>query len=144
MSTHCPLRLGKCYSSLKKSQMSFFSFFFFFFFFFGILGPHLQHMEIPRLVVQSELQLLAYATVTAMPDPSHSGELHHSPQQHRILNPLSKVRDQTHIFMDASWVLNLLSHDRNSIFFLSDLTTDMSLYNSIYLTFESHYILLLE
>ena len=27
-------------------------------------------MEVPRLGVESELQLLAYATVTAMPDPS--------------------------------------------------------------------------
>ena len=29
-------------------------------------GLHLQHMEVPRLGVQSELQLLAYATATAM------------------------------------------------------------------------------
>ena len=41
--------------------------------FFGlfVLGPHPQHMEVPRLGVESELQLLAYATATATPDPSH-------------------------------------------------------------------------
>ena len=33
------------------------------------LGLHPWHMEIPRLGVESELQLLAYATATAMPDP---------------------------------------------------------------------------
>ena len=33
-------------------------------FFWG--GLHLQHMKVPRLGVQSELQLLAYATATAM------------------------------------------------------------------------------
>ena len=30
------------------------------------LWPHLQHMEFPRLVVELELQLLAYATATAI------------------------------------------------------------------------------
>ena len=35
----------------------------FFFFFFAILGPHLPYMEVPRLGVQSELQLPAYATL---------------------------------------------------------------------------------
>ena len=35
---------------------------------FFLLEPHLQHMEIPRLGVQSELQLQAYATATAFRD----------------------------------------------------------------------------
>ena len=43
----------------------------FFFFFFCFLGPHLQPMEVPSLGVESKLQWLAYATVTAVPDPSH-------------------------------------------------------------------------
>ena len=34
-------------------------------FFFGG-GPHLRHMEVPRLGVELELYLLAYATATAM------------------------------------------------------------------------------
>ena len=70
-------------------------------------------MEVPRLGVESELQLL--------PTPQ--------PQQHRIrahlqsmrqlvamliLNPLSKARDRTHILTDTSWGLNPLRHNRNS------------------------------
>ena len=70
-------------------------------------------MEVPRLGVKSELQLLAYTTATAMPDQSLICNLHHSSRQHWILNPLSEVRDQSHILMDTSWVHNLLSHDRN-------------------------------
>ena len=52
-------------------------------------------MEGPRLGVQSELQLPAYPTGTAMQDPSHICDLHHSSGQRRILNPLSKTRDRT-------------------------------------------------
>ena len=36
--------------------------FLFFFFLFSFLGPQLRHMEVPRLGVESELQLLAYTT----------------------------------------------------------------------------------
>ena len=68
------------------------------------LEPHLRHMKVPRLGVKSELQLLTYATVTATRDPSRVCNLHHSSRQHRILNPLSKVRDRTHILMDPSRV----------------------------------------
>ena len=41
------------------------------------LGLHPQHMEVPRLGVKSELQLLTYTTATAT----------------QALNPLSEVRD---------------------------------------------------
>ena len=60
---------------------------------FCLLGPHWWHMEVPRLGVESELLLLAYATATAMWDLSHVCDIHHSSQQRKILNPLSEVRD---------------------------------------------------
>ena len=42
------------------------------FYFFVFLGPNWQHMEVPRLGVKLELQLLAYTTATAIQDPSPS------------------------------------------------------------------------
>ena len=48
-------------------------------------------MEVPSLGVPH----------TAMPDPSHICDLHHSSQQRRILNPLS----ETGIEPVSSWVL---------------------------------------
>ena len=71
---------------------------------FFFLGPHPRYMEVSRLEVKSELQLLAYTTATATPDPSHVFDLHHSSQRHWILTPLSKARDQTCVLMDTSWV----------------------------------------
>ena len=61
-------------------------------------------MEVPRLGVESELQLLAYTTTTAMWDPSFACHLYHSAQQCWILNPLSEARDQTRDFIDISQV----------------------------------------
>ena len=54
-------------------------------------------MEVPRLGVELELQLLAYtiATATTTWDLSHVCDLHHSSQQYWILNLLSEARDQT-------------------------------------------------
>ena len=74
--------------------------------FFGLvfLGPHLRHMELPRLGVELELQLLAYTTVTATQDPSYICDLYHSSQQCWILNPLSEVRERTCILMGKSWI----------------------------------------
>ena len=43
---------------------------------FVFLGPHLWHMKVPRLGVESELQLLAYTTVTATLDTSYVCHLH--------------------------------------------------------------------
>ena len=50
----------------------------FFFFFLIFLVPHPQHMEVPRLGVESELQLLAY---------------NHSSQQCWFPDPLNKAGD---------------------------------------------------
>ena len=86
-----------------KMQKSFvLSFFFFFFFFFFSLGLYLWHVEVPRLGVESELQLPATATTTMMWDLSQVCHLHHSSGQCQILNLLSKARDRTHILMDIS------------------------------------------
>ena len=65
----------------------------FLFFSFFFLWPHLQHMEVPRLMVELELQLPAYITATAIPDPSCIFDLYHNLQQHQMLNPLSEARD---------------------------------------------------
>ena len=60
-------------------------------------------MEVPRLGVESELQLPAYTIAYS---------------NVRSFNPLNKTRDGTHIFMDASWVLNPPSYDGNSLIYL--------------------------
>ena len=57
-------------------------------------------MEVPRVGVQLELPLLAYAKATATQDLSRICDL----QQHRILNPLSEARDQTRTLMVPSQI----------------------------------------
>ena len=59
------------------------------------LGPHPRHIEVPRLGVQSELQLPVYTTATATRDPSLVRDLHHSSWQCWIFNPWSEARDRT-------------------------------------------------
>ena len=56
-------------------------------------------MKTPRLGVELELQLPAYAIATQ--DSSHTCGLYHSSQQCQILNPLIEARDQTCVLMDA-------------------------------------------
>ena len=58
-------------------------------------------MEVPGLGVESELKLQAYTTGMVLPDPSHICDLCCSLQQHQILNPLSKAREQTLILLDT-------------------------------------------
>ena len=87
--------------SLETSRASLPIFFFFGFYF---LGPQVWHMEVPKIGVKSKLQLLAYATATAMWDLSHVCDLHHSSWQCRIPHALSKARDQTLILMDTSQI----------------------------------------
>ena len=72
----------------------------FHFLFFCFLGLHPRHMEVPRLGVESGLQLLAYTTAIRMPDPSLWPT--HSLWQCWILNPMSEAGDSTCILMDIT------------------------------------------
>ena len=76
--------------------------------FFFCLGPHPQHLEVPRLGVESELQLPAYTTATAMWDPSRNCDLHQSSRQRWISDPLHEGRDLTHHSYTNTTVMNLL------------------------------------
>ena len=69
--------------------------------FFFFLWPHLQHMEVPRQGAESQLQLPAYATAIAIPDPSRVCHLCCSLRQCWIFNLVSEARDQTHILMET-------------------------------------------
>ena len=79
---------------------------FLFLFVFVFLGPHLRHLEVPRLRVKLELQLPAYthSHSNTGSEPSRVCDLHHSSGQHQILNPLSQARDWTCILMKASQI----------------------------------------
>ena len=60
-------------------------------------------MEVPRLgVYHQNCSCRPTSQATATRDPSQACDLHHSSQQRRILNPLSKARDRTHVFTDTS------------------------------------------
>ena len=61
--------------------------------FFFSLGPHLWHMEVPRLGVEAEPQLPAYTTAIATQHSSHVCDLRFSMRPHWLLNPLSGARD---------------------------------------------------
>ena len=84
-SVSTPPKLHICTFSLSLSL----------FFFCPFLGLHLRHMEVPRLGVKLELQMLAYTIATATQDPSCICNLHHSSRQCRIIIPLSEARGQT-------------------------------------------------
>ena len=79
-------------------------FIYLFIYLFCFLGPHSQHMEVPRLGVKSELQPPAYATATATSDLSRIFDLYHSSRQRQILNPRSEARDQTCNLMVPNWI----------------------------------------
>ena len=74
------------------------------FIYFCFKGSHLWHREVTRLGVELVLLLLAYTTARATPDLRHGCNLHHSSQQHWILNPLSEAGEQTCIPMDTSLI----------------------------------------
>ena len=79
-----------------------FSFFFFFFF--------VQFRAAPVTYGGSQARgqigavAAGYTTAIAMPYPSYVCNLHHSSQQHQILNPPSEARDQTCVLMDTSQI----------------------------------------
>ena len=79
-------------------------FFFICLFIYLFLEQHPQHMEVPRLGVESELQLPAYTTDTAMWDLSFVCALHQSSRQCWILNSLSEARGRTHNLMVPSQI----------------------------------------
>ena len=109
---HLPLRLPKSFQErfcVRRGSFHLISFFFFVF-----LGPHPQHIEVPRVGVHLALQLLACTIATATPDLSRVCDLHRNSPQRQILDPLSEARDPAYILMETSWIFNLLSHSRNS------------------------------
>ena len=73
----------------------------FIYLFIYFLGPHPWHMEVPRLAVQSELQLPACTTATATPDWSCICDLHHSSWQCRSLTHWTRPG----IKPASSWIL---------------------------------------
>ena len=73
-----------------------------FFLFYFFLGPHLQHMDVLRPGVKSELQLPGHAIVTATPGPSSICDVRHTLWQCQILNPLSEARDGASILTETT------------------------------------------
>ena len=71
------------------------------FLFFGLFRATPKAHASSQAGVQSDLQLLAYATVSATWDMSHVCILHHSSGQHQIPDPLSKAG----IEPTTSWIL---------------------------------------
>ena len=96
---HCQFLPLECKIHRNRGFVSFY-----FIYLFCFLGPHPQHMEIPRLGVKSELQLLAYITATATWGQRGVCDLHYSPWQCWIPDPLSEARDGTLILMDTSQI----------------------------------------
>ena len=70
-------------------------------FFVCFLGLHLWHIDVLRLGDALELQLLAYTTATATPDPSRVCHLLRAMPDPNLL---SEARDRTYILMDINWV----------------------------------------
>ena len=95
----------------KKRERSVVALFFFFSFF---LGPQPQYLEVLRLGVELELQLLASPTATAMPDPSLICDLCHSLRQWPSLTQWARPEIELASSQTLCQVLNLLSHNVNS------------------------------
>ena len=84
---------------------------------------HPWNMEVPRLGVESQLQLLAYATATAISDLSCVCDLQHSSWQ--MLDPLTHSA-RPGIEPVSSWMLVRFvstEHNRNSLALTHELLT---------------------
>ena len=80
IATSMALKTGKC-SQIGEAMMNKKSSFVLpdlIFFFFCFLGPHIQHMKVPRLGVKLDLQLLTYTTAVATQDLSPTCDLYHT------------------------------------------------------------------
>ena len=93
----------------KHSEVTFILYFFFSFLLnfcccccFAFLGWQPRPMEVLRLGVELEQEVLAYTT--AIRDPNRVCNPYHSSRQCQILNPLSEARDRTPILMDTSQI----------------------------------------
>ena len=97
--------LNRCYPSPELFLFYFIFYSFIYFLSFCLFQDRFPwHMEVPRLGVELELQPPALTRATATQDPSRICDLHHSSRQCRILNPLSKARDQTRNLMVPSQI----------------------------------------
>ena len=85
--------------------------------FFLILGAHTQHMEVPRLGEELELQPSAYTTTVS--DPTCFCNPHCSLWQQWVLNPLIWAKNQTSILMCNYSGSLLLSYNGNFHFALN-------------------------
>ena len=109
----CCGRSQKQQKKLLKGLLLFYYFHFFCLFAFSRATPEAYRDS--QAGVQSELQLQAYSRAAATRDPSCVCDLHHSSRQCRVLNPLSKGKDQTRNLVVPSQIHSPLSHDGNSI-----------------------------
>ena len=78
--------------------------FFFFFFVFFLAAPAAYGSYQARGLIGAAAPSLCHSQGIATPDLRLVWELHHSPWQRRILNPLSETREQTCILMDTRQV----------------------------------------
>ena len=79
-------------------------------------------MEVPRLGIESESCGCHWLTPQPQQRQIQAEYLTYATaclHQCQILNPLREAGDRTCVLMDSSWVLNLLSHDENSLYALS-------------------------
>ena len=101
-------------------------------------------MEVPRLGVQSELQLPAYATATEMQDRATSVTYTTAHRNARSLTPLSEAKDRTQFLTATSLIrfccattgtltAQILSLAKNTIRFCFVLTSSLLSFSRKYL-----------